>query len=367
MKDHDYRHAWDLMTYHLGKTAAGVRPIGLKPSGDIDWTKYLALADGHLVSCQLGAALESDDLTCDMPDLVRRYLTAKFVLNVAQSEQICIQINELAAALNEIGTEPIFMKGAAYSVAGLYPRPGARVMGDIDVVVPKEAFVNCTARLLDLGYSIGATGSALLTGQEFVAFVHPARPVWVDLHVAPLVDRYESLLSAPELTSQSKLHRFTDGARARVPCPTHDVLISITHAQLHDRSHLLGILPLRSMLDLEILLNKYAEQIDWPSLINRFTTLGSSRALMAHLRVYESIFQDRVTDQINLGCYSQLDLRRGQFFIGRPLWQKWSARFSVAFWYRRFSDALWWRRRIAAVDRKLAAAWDWASEKVGPQ
>lgn len=359
MIDNSYRSAWQLMAYHVGLTATGARPARLMPSDDIDWTKYLSLADGHLVSCQLGAALDDNALTFNTPDLVRRYLTAKFVLNKAQCAQIYTQINEVAAALNAIGTEPTVMKGAAHLLTGLYPKPGARVMGDIDLVVSKEAFATCTTALLDLGYTIGSEGSAWLNGQDYIAFFDPTKPVWIDMHVAPLMDRYANLLNTSELTSASQSHRFTDGARAQVPCPTHAMLIAIAHAQLHDRSHTLGVLPLRSMADLEILLSKHAEQIDWSSLIGRFSAPGTSRALAAHLRVYESIFQGRPTNQIDLGYYSQFALRKGEFFIGRPRWQSWN--YSLV----RRADPFRYRRKFARVYNMLTDTFGRASGSTG--
>src|SRR5262249_59286270 len=67
--------------------------------------------------------------------------------------------------LNGIDVVPVFLKGAAHLVSGLYADPAQRVMVDLDVLVRPDRLSDCVACLQANGYK-------LLTDADFSGHHH---------------------------------------------------------------------------------------------------------------------------------------------------------------------------------------------------
>jgi len=86
-----------------------------------------------------------------VPPEVMAELEASYYGSLARNLRLQASLAEVVAALHAEGIDPIVLKGGA--LAGtLYPNPGLRPMGDLDLLVPAEAMEQAGAVLSAIGY-----------------------------------------------------------------------------------------------------------------------------------------------------------------------------------------------------------------------
>jgi hypothetical protein len=112
----------------------------------------VALAGQHLVSPALWPGLVARGLEGSFEPDLRDYLDALHALNAQRNRRLVSQARELAEALNACAIEPIFLKGTAQLLLGLYPDPGLRLIGDMDVLVDADRLDVAAAALRSVGY-----------------------------------------------------------------------------------------------------------------------------------------------------------------------------------------------------------------------
>ena len=112
--------------------------------------------------------------------------------------------------------------------------PAARVMRDLDILVPRQAAEAARAALLADGY-LDRSGQHRRAGHEYAVLHRPGHAGTVELQVAPLIERWP-ILDADALLAQAPRTSTTDA-----------VIHTIAHAQLQDDAHLLRRTPLRSL------------------------------------------------------------------------------------------------------------------------
>lgn len=100
------------------------------------WRSVLAMANEHLPTPALWSALGSPRDIETVPADVRAYLPALHALNGQRDAVIRQQVLELIAALTTTNIVPQLLKDALTLFDGPYDDPAARMMRDIDVLVP---------------------------------------------------------------------------------------------------------------------------------------------------------------------------------------------------------------------------------------
>jgi hypothetical protein len=243
-----------------------------------DWTPVLALANQHLLTPALWTALNASPLRSDVPPEVVDYLQVLHRLNGERNHVIRAQVVELVGALNEDAVEPVLLKGASTLFVGPYPDIGARMMRDIDLLVPASARDQAITVLNRKGYVL-ARGY----GEDHHAFGDFARsgsPAAVDLHIELVDPRY--LLGAAEVFERAKPHEAA-GARFFVLSPTDRALHNFLHAQIHHLGHYYrGEMPVSQLYEFSLLVRSLGSSMDW----NLIETRLEEHRLGAALRAY---------------------------------------------------------------------------------
>lgn len=273
----------------LGTRAGTLRTLASALRGQAlptDWTPLLALANQHLLTPALWAALNASPLRSSMPAEVVDYLQVLHRLNGERNRMIRAQVVELAGALNEVAIEPVLLKGALSLFVGPYPDIGARMMRDIDVLVPISERDTAIAVLNRKGYAL-ARGY----GEEHHAFGDFARsgsPAAVDLHIELVDPRY--LLGAGEVCERGELHEAA-GARFLIPSPTDRVLHNFLHAQIHHLGHYYrGEMPVSQLYELSLLVRSLGSSIDWNFIEARLEANRLGGALRAYALAATRLF-----------------------------------------------------------------------------
>ncbi|MGC2225306.1 MAG: nucleotidyltransferase family protein, partial [Methylocella sp.] len=122
------------------------------PANEAEWQRVLHLSSSHLVAPMLRRAYQEHGLVSGLPADVVEFLDAVYTLNLESNLRYQYQLAQLIQALNDTGVRPLLLKGAATLASGLYPTPGERMIGDIDVLIPSAKLAGAVEHLLAAGY-----------------------------------------------------------------------------------------------------------------------------------------------------------------------------------------------------------------------
>jgi len=252
----------------------------------MDWTAVLALANEHLLAPALWSMLDATGHAAALPPDVRDYLRTVHLLNGERNQVIRRQAIELATALNGGGIVPVLLKGASTLVDGPYAEPAARMMRDIDLLVPAASRSDAIATLERLGYRL-ARGYGD-THHAFGDFARDGDPAAVDLHTE-LVDSHY-LLPAAEVRRRGTL-RSVDGSSLIIPSATDRVLHNFLHAEIHHLGHYYrGERQIAQLYELTMLTRCFASAIDWRFVERRLEAHRLAPALHAYLLAARRLF-----------------------------------------------------------------------------
>jgi hypothetical protein len=209
-----------------------------------------------------------------------------------RNEIVLDELRVLGQLSNEIGIEPVALKGGALLLGKLYAAPSDRYMVDIDLLIPEPAIPVLVSHLLKNGYVFDAGNPVGVDCHHEMCIKRPGRP-GVELHRSVGMGRAGILLPAENVIRDSVPIRHR-GATLRLPSGQHLLLHQVLHAQLsHSYRHAL-----------------------WPSLREAYdcrllVTRLSASGLLA------TLLQQCQEDK-GLGIVA-LHLRTVQDLIGRPI------------------------------------------------
>jgi hypothetical protein len=127
--------------------------------------------------------------------------------------------NEIIEICRERGFHPTLLKGISISDQ-YYPAPHLRPMGDIDILIPADAYESIESALLRRGYA-RQPGYIVSKGAiHGVPLAHPERQTWVELHTAlydeiwPVPDAFDIANVAAQRVASTfhgrRVYRLTD-------------------------------------------------------------------------------------------------------------------------------------------------------------
>jgi hypothetical protein len=244
-----------------------------------DWEHLLKTATEEAVLPTLAAVAENG-LDISAPPEIAAFLNELLRLHRERNEFLFGELRHAAGLLNEIGIEPVLLKGLAYLSAGVYSDPGARYLLDLDLLVPEEQLSSAVRQLMDSGYQQDET-------DRFVRFRHHHAPlhrgsVMLEIHHRLGLGPGASILPAKAVLESATAAEM-DGVRVRIPSPTHLMTHLIIHSQmLHPYNERIWP-PVRAMYDLVELQRRFSGSIEWPEIERRFRTAGQYGILVLHL------------------------------------------------------------------------------------
>jgi len=111
------------------------------------WNGVISAARAERLLGTMAVRLEG----VEVPEGVRAVLVDA-LLDAEREARIALwEADRAAHALRPLGIEPILLKGAAYAAAGLEAGRG-RMIGDLDILVPRDRLDEAEAALLDAGW-----------------------------------------------------------------------------------------------------------------------------------------------------------------------------------------------------------------------
>ena len=245
------RSALDAVVWWLGGSADATGPP-LAP-----WDAVLALANDHLLTPALHAAVRDRGATAHAPPEVLAYLSHLAAANDARCARLREQAWDVARTLNRAGVTPVFLKSSADLLAGDGALSRDGIVGDLDVLVPEDAAHDAARALTATGYR--AADGLAPNDHTYADLARPGCAAMVDLHTATLEN--SDLLTPAEMWADAVDCREGDATYC-IPSATD----RLRHRVLHDQVQERGLLTGRIRLDSAWRIARLAESrtIDWP-------------------------------------------------------------------------------------------------------
>ncbi len=292
-------------------------PVRTSAMTESEWNGIISAARAERLLGTLAVRLEG----VDVPDPVSAIL-ADAQLDAKREERIAFwEANRATAALAPLGLEPILLKGAAYAAAGLRAGKG-RMIGDLDILVPRDRLEEAEAALLAAGWEWvkpDPYDDAYYRRwmHELPPLIHRERDRMIDVHhtILPLTARPRP--DAAALIAQS----VEVGGGLRVLSSEDRVLHAVTH-MLADGDLSGG---LRNLWDIRCLIADIEDQLE---LDKRAVYHG----LSSHLARARRLVADVYGDGLRLTFADRLFVRR---LLSRDAWGRDSRKWlGLAFYIR---------------------------------
>lgn len=268
-----------------------------KKLDETDWPQILKIADRHLVLPSLYWSLKKLETLSLCPQKLQNLLFQSYQLNIARNKMLQEQALNIGECLSKNDIEPLFLKGMAGLLNGIYPDSGLRIMGDIDLLVPKETYTECINLIKEAGYRNLQGFDPNFFNPDIRHHAHPLvhddAISCIEVHQMPVTLSYQPLLTTEEMLKTSNLH--ADGkSRYRVPDPTRFILHNLIHAQVSPGGSFFGQVHLYQMLDVLAVNKSLPDQIDWPEIKHRYDTSRYKRAFYFYEELYRNLFKYKI-------------------------------------------------------------------------
>ena len=287
--------------------AALADPVSVLTFSPDDWTSLLAIARAERLDGSLGYRLA--DLP--LPEPVARALEDARAQAAFDRTQALWEVEMARRALNPIGIEPILLKGSAFAFAGL-PAGLGRLIGDLDILVPRDRLDDAEAALLAAGFEWvkdNAYDQAYYRRwmHELPPLMHRDRESMIDVHHTILPLTAKRTPDAAELIAAS----IAIAPGMRILSPADMIIHAVTHL-LADGDMAGG---LRNLWDIDRLLRLFASTPSfWKELAVRADVHQMREPLARALRLTDRIFATPV--EARLAGYDRI---RDMLFMRRLL------------------------------------------------
>ncbi len=254
--------------------------------GAADWEGVVGIANSYFLASALWAGLEQKGLLPEVEPELRGYLRAMYEFNTQRNRELLAQVEEVTALLNEVGLQPLLMKGAA-ALLSPGPTPGARFMMDLDLWVEPEKIEIAAEALLRAGYGFEKEQHHYTADSHHLpGLLRPGAAGKVELHRRLLSGRGlgKQLAEGVEM----EVVALANGARARVMTPVFALLHNIIHSEVSHGAHRLHYLDLRQMTNFAWLMSQH--DVEWESLEGLMQSKGLSAVWAAYTHALSGLF-----------------------------------------------------------------------------
>lgn len=256
----------------------------LLSSDQTDWESLIRVADKALVTGALAASLRRRDLHRVLPMPVQAALDRRNMIGSEINRRIRRQAKEAVRVLNDIGCTPLIFKGALHLFEASPEDLGARMMRDLDIVVPEDRLEDCIAALRRNGYVPEQEADGWT--YHYHAMHHKDHLVGIELHFFPGEQR--DFLPVEEVWREA-IPVDVEGLKVVAPGPSHRIAHNIFHSEIQDSGYFVGELCLRQLYDLAKTCAIIGDKVDWEDCLARFERYGFDQIFRARMYAAQTL------------------------------------------------------------------------------
>lgn len=269
-----------------------------------DWPRIIALANKTLCSPAVSSRLGEAGRFPELPSDVETFFSEMERRNGERNNRLMAQLAEAATVMNAANVSPILLKGTAWLAHAPPERRAARMLADIDLMVPADRFLSMIDQLCGIGYHLET--SDLQPGMAAV-LSRPQDAATIDLHseygsVNTLFYRFD------DLVRQADALEFSGGI-ILLPSPVACTAILLLHDQLKGRDYLRGRIDLRHLLDIQSFARDF-EGADWEALNQLFRSGYARNAMRTQLLTARKLLRMPVPREVTRGMRARIQYLR---------------------------------------------------------
>jgi hypothetical protein len=224
-------------------------------SNEVDLLRFIHFSSNHLIIPAVNRRLKKTGLSDDLAPEVSEHLNEIHQLNIKRNEEILHQIDEINLQLNSAGVKPVYMKGSAHLLDGLYSDPADRMIGDIDLLVKDEDFLQAVEIALKLGYKTDVeVYDEIITLKDYPRLYRNDVPADLEIHRLPVIPKYANWFGTELVFNEKK--QIPGKTNCYVPSDKHKLIHNFIHSQLTNKGHKHRLIALRDLYDCHLLLKR---------------------------------------------------------------------------------------------------------------
>jgi hypothetical protein len=232
---------------------------------DIDWDTVVKVSTAHYVFPVLYCNLQRSNFLHYLPEELVSYMEFITNLNRERNEKIISQAYELNRLLLANKITPIFLKGTANLLAGIYDDIAERMVGDIDFIFSQTEYPKAIEILTTNSYS-----KVHKTTYDYPQFKHyprlqkEHRIAAVEIHKELLIEKFAHEFNYDIIKNDCQIIN-----NVKVMSFNHQLSLSIIAKQINDDGLYFKNIALRNAYDVFLLSKKTDAKIAF----NQFTDL----------------------------------------------------------------------------------------------
>jgi hypothetical protein len=250
------------------------------PPASLHWDRALAVAEAEGVAPALGFVFKTE-APAAVPAAIRERLRRHFVDSTAGQLLLLRELVRLLDAFEREAVPVIPLKGPPLAET-LYPHPALRPSSDLDLLIRPESLMRVDGLLQRLGYRRRADDHSWSfdVAYDRATLYEGPGGIHVDLHWSLVSDPRFAWNEAAGLSVFERAVKMPLGpGRALGLCPEDLLLYLAVHLAVHH-----GLAGLLWYWDLARLLGRYADRLDWETVVARAGQWRVSTALYFALR-----------------------------------------------------------------------------------
>jgi len=220
---------------------------------DVDWDAIVKVSTAHYVFPAIYCNFKKSDFLKYLPNDLVSYMEYIADLNRERNKQIISQAQELNSLLLDDNIKPIFLKGTANLLAGIYEDIAERMVGDIDFIFSKEDYPKAIIALKDFGYYRKAPPKTVITPfhRHYSRLTKKDSIAAVEIHKNLLLEKYVNEFNYNFVNKDSQV---IDGTA--VLSYANKLNLSIIANQINDQGFENRTMALRNAYDVFLLSKK---------------------------------------------------------------------------------------------------------------
>ena len=287
-------------------------------SGYVEWEQIVWVSTGQFVFSALYLQLKRAGLLSELPSDLVEYMKEFADLNRERNQKIIQQAIELTKLLNENGITPVFLKGTAHLLDGLYEDIAERQVGDIDILVDESEMVRVAEILIDCGY----TPLGKYNPRDFKATKH--YPRLQNFNQVASVEVHRQILGYPSCKYIDGRTLITNSKNLDLPvkacvlCDQHQIIHNILHVQISHEDFYYARVNIRQGYDLYLL----SQRVNPLDVVNSFGKYFYR--MNCNLAITNKIFFNPVTLNYAPNLQTKIYLDRISRHVNYAKWDRFS-------------------------------------------
>ena len=234
--------------------------------------------------------------------------------NRKRNTEILQQIEEISTKLQKANIKPIYLKGTANLMDGLYSDIGERMIGDIDFLVQEKDYLKTAELILELGYI-----NEFVTYDDFQIMKHYPRlyrtnvPADVEIHRIPVREDYTKHFNTELLFHNKKAIKNRNNTF--VSSNENKLIHTFIHSQLSNKGHQRKTVGLRDLYDTQLLLKR----VDAESVLPKIEENKKARQFFEYVNYLFISERNQVSSEEKL---PNKFAAKHQWFFNHPSWHR---------------------------------------------